>query len=259
MSKNSLKEKLKKKRQELTERGQGSGVLYMKEGTLRVRLLPLADKDELAIEVISFYLGDKIKGVYSAATLGEPCPIMEAYEQLRESKDEADQDIAKKLAPKNSYLIPVLVYEDDKGKKVDQEKSGRLLKISSGIYQSIIDHYLDEDEWGDMTDPKEGYDIKITRTGKGKTDTEYSLSPCKNTPLDKSWAKKKFEISELTKKLIDPYDVAKKKLDEFLGLDDEDEEEEKPKKKKVNKKSDFDDTPSSKNQKKKVVKKKTKK
>ena len=30
---------------------------------------------------------------------------------------------------------------------------------------------LDEDEAGDMTDPKTGYDIKVIRSGSGKLDT----------------------------------------------------------------------------------------
>ena len=133
----------------------------------------------------------------------------------------------------------VHVVEQKYGKKIDTENSGKLMKIPGGVYQSIIDLYLDEDDWGDMTDPKKGYDIKITRTGKTKNDTEYSVAPCKNTPLDKDWAKKTIDLKAMAKSLVEPYDVVKGKLNEFLGIDDEDEDEDKPRKKSKKAKDDF--------------------
>lgn len=228
----SLKDRLKKKRDELATRGGGdSNVLYVKEGSVRVRILPI-EKEELAAEVTHFYLNEKLKGIYSAVTVGEPCPAQEAYNELKKSKDPEDQELAKKLVPKKAYLIPVLVYADEKGKEIDKDKSGKLMKIANGVYQSIIDLYLDEDEWGDMTDPKKGYDIKIKRTGKGKLDTEYSVSACKNTPLAKEYAKKKIDLDGMVRSLIEPYDVVQEKIDEFLNLDADDDDDDKPKKKK---------------------------
>lgn len=238
MSNKALVDKLKKKRKELTERGSKGGVIYLKEGTARVRLLP-ASKDDIAIELTHFYLNEKLKGVYSAASFNEDCPILEAYQELKKSKDDDDQELAKKLTPKQAYMVPVVMYADEKGNKIDTENSGKLMKIPGGVYQSIIDLYLDEDDWGDMTDPKKGYDIKITRTGKTKNDTEYSVAPCKNTPLDKDWAKKTIDLKAMAKSLVEPYDVVKGKLNEFLGIDDEDEDEDKPRKKSKKAKDDF--------------------
>lgn len=237
MAKASLKDRLKKKRDELGAKGGGGSVLYVKEGTTRVRILPIIE-EELAYEVTHFYLNEKLKGIYSAATFDEPCPAMEAYQELKKSKDDEDLELAKKLSPKKAYLIPVIVYEDDKGKTINKDNSGKLMKISNGVYQSIIDLYLDEDEWGDMTNAKEGYDIKILRTGKGKNDTEYSVVACKNTPLDKEWAKKKIDLKGMVKGLIEPYDAVKEKIDEFLGIDDEEEDDEPKKKKKSSKARD---------------------
>ena len=257
MSKQSLKEKLRKKRTELSSGGGKGNVLYIKEGTTRVRVLPI-QQEMLAAEVVHFYFNEKLKGLYSASTLKEPCPVVEAYTELKNSRDESDQDIAKRISPKKAYLIPVVVYSDDKGKSIDAENSGKLMKISNNVYQAIIDLYLDDDEWGDMTDPKEGYDIKITRTGKGKNDTEYTVAPCKNTPLDKAWAKKSVDLDAMVKELIEPYDSAKAKLEEFLGVDlDEDDDDDKPKKKK--KKASTDDMSSAKKKFKKGLKKPIKK
>lgn len=214
-----LKDKLKKKRNELGASSKKKDILFVEEGTIRVRVLK-TKQNEIAAEVSHIFMS---KGdVYSASTLGEPCYAMEKYNELKKSKDDEDQELASKIYPKKVYLLPVVVYEDGKGKKIDKEKSGKLLKITKGVYESIIDLYLDS-EWGDMTDPKEGFDIKITRKGKGKTDTEYTLAPCQPTPLDKEWAKKEIDLDKAIRTLFEPYDVVKEKIDSFLGLDDDDD------------------------------------
>lgn len=255
----SLKERMKKKREELASRGKKGSTLNIKEGTTRVRLLPVGPDKDFIAEVTFFYLKF---GIYSPDTLGKPCPIMEKYQELKKSKDEDDQKIVKKLTPKQAYLMPVVVYEDEKGKRINSEDSGKLMRIPGGLYQSILDLYLDEDEWGDMTDPKNGYDIKITRTGKTMTDTEYSVAPCKNSPLDKAFAKKVFDLDKAVEAVIDPYDEIEEKLEDYLGSnidDDEDEDDKKSKKKKDKKKAKAkDDFSSSKKKDKSKDKKKDK-
>lgn len=251
-SKLSLKERLKKRKKELQEKGGGNGILFIKPGTIRVRILPTGHEKDFILEATHFYLNEKLKGFFSPATFGEPCPAVEEYQNLKSSKDEDDQELAKKLVPKTAYLMPVLVYSDDKGKKVNEQDSGKLMKIPSGLYQQIIDLYLDEDEWGDMTNPKKGYDIKITRTGTGKNDTEYTVAPCKNTPLPKNWAKKEMDLEKMVRGIIEPVDSIQSKVDEFIGndLDDDDDDYGKSKKKSGKKKSK--EKPSSKKGKKKV-------
>lgn len=245
----SLKERLKKQKEDMKNRSGGGNVLYLKEGTTRIRIMPITD-DELGYEVTHFYLNEKLKGIYSAATFDEDCYAMETYHDLKNSKDEDDLELAKKLTPKSAYLIPVVVYEDEKGKKIDKDKSGKLMKVPGGVYQQIIDLYLDEDEWGDMTDPKKGYDIKIIRTGKGKNNTEYSVMACKNTPLDKEYAKKGVNLEKMVRGLLEPYDTVKEKIDEFIGEGPDDDDDKPSKKKKSGKKDD--DFSSGKKKKKKV-------
>lgn len=237
----SLKERLKTKRQELSERGSKGNVLFVKEGTLRVRLLPVGPDKEFIEEVTHFYLGADLKSVYSPSTYGEPCAIMEAYQELKGSKDEDDKDLAKKLVPKKAYFAAVVVYNDEKGKSVNEEDSGKLIKITGGVYQDIIDLFLDDDEAGDMTDPKDGYDIKIKRTGKGQFDTEYSVMPCKPTKLDKKWSKP-VDLEKLIKKEIASYEETEEKLEAFLGVAKDDDDDDKPKKKK--KKGELESKPS---------------
>lgn len=230
-AKKSLKQRLKEKKEQLKKKGNSAILRQKEEGTIRVRTLPVGEENEFVIEVTQFWLGKDIGSSISPSTFGEECALLTKYLELKESEDEADKNLAKKLMPKKRYLMPVLVYSDDKGKKVNDQDSGKLLQITNGLYQEIIDFYLDEDEWGDMTDPRKGYDLKITREGKGQFDTNYSVMPCKNTPMPKEW-RKEVDLEKLVRAEMDSFEQTQEKLDKFLGaaFDDDNEDEDKEKK-----------------------------
>lgn len=120
-------------------------------------------------------MGGDIKGVYSPMTYDEPCAIYEKYEELKKSKDPDDKELAKDLSPKKKYMVAVLLCKDGKGKDYDSEP--KLLQLAQSQYSEIIDLYLDEEEWGDMTDLDEGYDLKLKRTGSGKMIPSTRLNP----------------------------------------------------------------------------------
>lgn len=228
----SVREKLLARKKKLAEKGTGNGFVFPKNGTTRVRIVSAGANEEFGVEIIRFYLGDH--SVYSPATFGEACPFMEKYDELKNSKDEDDKKLAKKLVPSRRFAIPALVYKDDKGKELDYDSKPRLVLIPSSVYQDIIELYLDEDEAGDMTDPKSGYDIKIERTGTGQYDTSYSVRQCKPTKLDKSLLKP-VDLEKMVKGQIKSYDELEEELDKFLNTradDDEDDEDDMPRKKK---------------------------
>lgn len=232
MAKLSRADRLKKKRVELKTKGGGGNITFLKEGTLRVRLLPVNEEADFVMEVTQFYLGQTIKGVFSPSTFGQPCAIMEKYEELKSSSDDDDKELAKKFTPKKKFLAACILL-DDKGQKVDEEKGVTLVQLTSGLYQELIDLYLDDEEWGDMTDPDSGYDIKLTRTGSGMMDTEYSCKPCKNTQLPKKY-NKEIDLEEMVKSIVPSYEETQDKINQFLGggvsADDEDDEPKKPSK-----------------------------
>lgn len=235
--KKTLKQRLADQKKELASKGKGGYILRQKdEGTIRLRILPTGEDNDFCSEITSFFLGtDKELGeVLSPATFGEPCALMEAYNELKSSGDDEDLEIAKKMVPKQKYVIPVIIYKDLKGTQVDTENSNRLFQIAGSVYNQIIDLYLDEDEWGDMTDPKNGYDLKITRVGKGKFDTSYTVSACKNTPLPKDYQKTVVNLEEMVKSKIASYEETVEKKIRFLGAssDDGDEEDDRPRSRK---------------------------
>lgn len=228
----SMRDKLLKRKKELEKRGSGGGLLFPKEGTLRFRLKDPGEETELAIEVTQFYLGPKLGGVISPATFGEDCPFMEKYKELKSSKDEDDLELAKKIYPKRKFVVGIIGYKDEKGKEVDPDMVDKGLMVPKQVYQDIIDLYLDEDEWGDMTDKKNGYDLKLTRAGKGQLDTTYSINPCQKKPLDKKYTGK-LDLEGIVRKQIPSYEELEEKLNEFLcGGVDSDDDDDKPKKKK---------------------------
>lgn len=235
-----LKDRLQKKKKELHEKGGKRGIVFLKEGTLRVRILPVGADNDFAYEIVSFYLGGEIQGVYSPATVGKPCAIMEKYEALSKSKKPGDKELAKLLIPKKKYVIPCVIYADTKGEKVDKEKTGKtgkLVQLTSGLYEAIIDLYLDEDDWGDMTHPTEGYDLKLIRTGTGKFDTEYNATACKNSKTPKEF-RSEVNLEEMVAQILPSYEETQEVLQQFLENIPEDEDDDKKDKKRDKKKKD---------------------
>ena len=216
----STREKMLARKKALESKGNGGGMIYPKEGTMRVRLMNQGPDKELGLEVIQFYLGPKTGGVISPATFDEPCPFMEKYQELKNSKDEVDQELAKNLTPRRRYIIGGTCYKDEKGKEIDPDRVCKPILVPRSVYQDIIDLYLDEDDWGDMTDPEEGYDIKISRSGSGKMDTTYSVTACPGKkPLNPKYVKE-MDLEEIIKGMMKPYDELEDMLREYLNEDD---------------------------------------
>lgn len=235
----SLRERLEKQKKDLKERGGGYKFFAIKEGVTRLRPLPVGEDKDFAVEAVYFYLGEEIKGVISPHTFGKKCAIMEAYNELSASKDEADRKLAKSFKPGKKFFMPVIRYKDDKGKEIDTENGAKLVILAGGQYQDLIDYFLDETEAGDFTDAKNGYDLKFGRTGKGKMDTEYTVRACKPTPLARPFSKEVYEPEEMLKALIPTYKETKELLERFLKIapaDDDEAEDEKPRPKKKKKK-----------------------
>lgn len=224
-SKKSLREKMIERRAEMARRAAGGSdnLIYIKEGTLRVRPLYVGPEKEFILPVTQFYLGPKIKGVLSPSSIGKPCALEDEYNRLKDSSKDEDKALAKKMSRRARYVMAVAVYKDLKGQEIDEERSGKFVLLTNSTAQDVTDKWLDDDEWGDMTDPNEGYDLKIGRTGKGKLDTEYSVTPCKNTPAPKSW-RKLFPLDEEFNKIFPSFEDTEAKLEDFLSGAPEEEE-----------------------------------
>lgn len=103
----STKEKMLARKKQLESKGNGNGLVFPKEGTLRMRIKSPGDDQELGIEIVQFYLGGNLGGVISPATFDEPCPFMEKYQELKNSKDEDDKELAKLSYQEEDTLLVV--------------------------------------------------------------------------------------------------------------------------------------------------------
>jgi len=224
----TLNEKLTKRRQQIKDRSSAGAVFFPKEGTTRIRIRPAPDQVDWAVECTSFYLGQEVKGVFSAVTLGDDCPVMEKYEKLRDSKKSGDKDIAKLMTPRTKYLVAAVIYEEN-GKGIDVKNSEKMVQVPTGVYNAMLDFFLDPD-MGDFTDAEEGYDLKIKRTGKGKQDTEYTLIPVqKSSPIPKDYSEEVDPLDVFTENVVLTYEEAEEKLAQFLvGVTDSADEDDDP-------------------------------
>ena len=228
----TTREKMIARKKQLESKGNGNGLVFPKEGVLRMRMKSPGDDQELGIEIIQFYLNQELGGVISPATFGEPCPFMEKFQELKNSSDPEDKELAKLITPRTRYVIGGIIYADEKGTKVDYEGKDKGVLVPRQIYQDITELYLDEDEAGDMTDPITGYDIKIKRSGSGKFDTTYSATQCKPTKLDPKY-RGTIDLEGIVRAQIKSYEELEDILAQYLNETPppEPDDDEKPKKK----------------------------
>jgi hypothetical protein len=214
--------------------------LYLKaDTTLRLRVLPVGEDEDFGMPVVNFYLGLDQQGgpksVISPSTIDLPCALSEYFEELVEQEGRGS-DMAKLLRPRTRIVIPVVKKEGLDGaeaKKVDDKMGVRLFYITTSQYQELVDWILDE-ELGDFSDPKDGYDIKFKREGSTMTDTTYTQRSCRQSPLPKQYAKE-VNIQDLLKEEIPTYEETKKYLDMFLNKQNKEDDEDEPKSKKTSK------------------------
>lgn len=220
-----LRKKLEKRKQQLADKGKGFGYVTFKEGKKTVRFLNPGDDEDFAVEVILFFFGKEIGGFVSPASFGQPCAAWDAYHELKKSKDEDDNAIAATFKPRKKYFSPIITYKDEKGKEIDEEVGETLALLAGTQYAELIDWMLDED-YGDFTDPVNGYPVKVKRTGAGQFDTVYTQMKLDNSKLPKKY-RGVYNPEEMVKKIIPTFEETEEKLNEFLGIDGADKKKKK--------------------------------
>jgi hypothetical protein len=128
------------------------------EGSNSVRIIPWKDDDkefyaETKIHRVPTGEGNNIKNVHCRKVHGEACPLCDLYYSLWKTGRQEDEDLARKIKPRDRYYMNIL----------DRE-SGQVKILSVGIilFKKIVNAILDED-FGDITDPQNGHDFKIVK------------------------------------------------------------------------------------------------
>lgn len=162
-----------------------------------IRLLSFPDNDGQPFKERWFYYGiGKNPGLLTPHQFGDADPIQELINKLRDDGSKESYELAKKLYPKMRSYAPVIV-------RGEEEKGVRLWAFGKTVYQSLLTYMIDED-YGDITDPIEGRDIKVFNSkAPGK---QWAMTTVTPRP-------KQTKLSSSTKQ-------AKEWLDNIPNLDD---------------------------------------
>ena len=157
-----------------------SNFLFLKTGITRIRVIPAYNAaGDWFREVfeIPLHQNGKYAPVVSPQSVGEPFPFAREVIRLKRAGGEANLALADDFRPRLSFLFNVLVFETPDG-VVPVQDSLKIMKWGVKVKRQIMD--INQDKacgWGDITNLASGVDLTISRTGSGRTDTEYNVSP----------------------------------------------------------------------------------
>lgn len=155
------------------------------EGQTKIRVLPgiepgSVDKDFFCKSIVHYFVSPsnpKIPVISpKSKNPAAKCPLFNKVQELKGSSSPADNAEAMKLRGQVRYYLGIIPREGDDAGKV------MVYPAPKAIFTKILT-LMEDPEYGDVTSPTEGRELKFIRTGKGK-DTRYDVmaSP-KVTPI----------------------------------------------------------------------------
>lgn len=226
-------EKLQKKLDEI-----GSGTYFKpKEGKNQIRILPPWNIEGLWYYEAAIHYGltneQGSERAYPCLKMfGKDCPVCSQREELLQG-DKEDKKFADRIRPKTKYYTNIL-----------DRKTGKIMIWGfSAKTLGILLSYAADQDYGDISHPKEGFDVIVERTGTTRTDTKYQIR-CRPKPSEVE------EMDDLDLFKLDEVVVKEMEEDELQEIVDanfgesklkkkNEDEEESPRKKKS--KSDEDE------------------
>jgi len=189
--------KMKQKQKMLEKGGSDKESRFWKvpDGKSTIRLLPDKDGDPFKIMFLHYDINGKTVPCISK-NWKEKCPICEFAYQIYKDKDKSSEQeklLAKKMLAKERYFSRIVIRDDG----VLQPKTW---SYSPTVYKDLLALVLNED-YGDITDPKTGFDL-IIDYGKvgGKTYAETKVTPKRK---ESKLADTPSEIEQLTSEDFD--------------------------------------------------------
>lgn len=163
------------------------------EGDTTIRIVPLQGSPDNPFQQLFFHYGLGGKTYLSPRSFGETDPIADFSDALCAAGGMSKQEYkdAKKFSPQMRTYVPIVI----RGKEAEGVKFWAFGKT---IFEELLKVMTDED-YGDITDIKNGYDIKVTFTPQEKSSTDFAqtniLIKPKPVPLTTD--------AELRKKLLE--------------------------------------------------------
>lgn len=217
---------IRKKLNQISGQNSRKNVMWRpEEGTeTTVRLIAYPDNDGQPFKELMFYynIGNN-PGLLAPYQFSKADPIQELITKLRDEGSKESYELAKKLYPKMRCYAPVIV-------RGEEDKGVRLWAFGKQVYQTLLNYMLDED-YGDITDPNEGRDVRITCTkAPGKMWATTDVRPRgKDSPLSEDTAKMQDWLKNIpdTNDMFElkSYEELERIVNEWLNGDDESSEE----------------------------------
>lgn len=172
----------------------GGGNLFIKNSEIKkvyIRVLPAThSEDVLAMGVGQHWLpvlnekGNKTVVTCPDFTYGQPCPICDVARDL--GGIEPLREYARELRAQKQFWFKVLLRVEGEEYNPENVKIFRAPKV---VFDTIFQEM--EEEQFDLTDVKQGADIRVTASGEGKNSREYKCSIRERSPLAKTNAQRK--------------------------------------------------------------------
>ncbi len=154
----------------------GADFFKFKDGDNEVRLCPPApgEKKPFIKRAQHWRVGpaDKIFNCPRAIDETAACFVCDKMKELKASDDDSDVDKGEDLYAKKQWLYRVIDPNNVK-------RGIQVMAIGIKAHKQIAKLMRDK-EYGDITDPEDGINIVIEKSGSGKTGTDYSVRPRRN-------------------------------------------------------------------------------
>ena len=218
---------IRKKLNQISGQNSRKNVMWRPEegSETTVRLIAYPDNDGQPFKELMFYynIGNN-PGLLAPYQFGKADPIQELITKLRDEGSKESYELAKKLYPKMRCYAPVIV-------RGEEDKGVRLWAFGKQVYQTLLNYMLDED-YGDITDPSEGRDVRITCTKTpGKMWATTDVRPRgKDSPLSedtsksKNWLDNIPDVNDMFE--LKSYEELERIINEWLSGDDEESSQE---------------------------------
>lgn len=122
-----------------------------------VRIISFPDNDGQPFKELQWYYNiPGARGIVAPYQFGQKDPVQELIAKLREESSKESYELAKKLYPNMRCYAAVIV-------RGEEDQGVRIWSFGKTVYQKLLGIMLDED-YGDITDPKSGRDIKVSCT-----------------------------------------------------------------------------------------------
>jgi len=148
--------------------GKSTNFAKLPVGKHEIRVVPSLANPQWPFYKLFFHYKINGKTLLSPLTFGEKDPIQEFAFELYNSKIESQMEFAKKLFAKDRYYTPIII-RDENSTELPQVK---WWAFSKTVYQELME-YVNDPEYGDISDIYDGYDLVVTVQSAKETGTGF--------------------------------------------------------------------------------------